>query len=246
MILYVADTSNGQQVMYQSACCTSRWARSNAQGQAHSETSSNYLCTNGGLETGGMTPNRARGRPRSEERRDAVLTAAMELMQEDDLRRASIDRIAQRSGVSKATIYKWWPNRTAVAIDAFLHQMMADAPVPDTGSAAEDFRLTLRGMMGFYTSPSGAIYAQLIGEAQFYPTERERIRTHQVNLRRAAVTKIWHRGVARGELDPNVDPEVALDLIFAPAVYRMATGHAGLTPDDADTIVATAMRALAN
>jgi hypothetical protein len=52
----------------------------------------------------------------------------------------SVDRISARSGVSKATIYKWWPNRTAVAIDEFLHQMMAAAPVPDTGSAAEDFR----------------------------------------------------------------------------------------------------------
>jgi Tetracyclin repressor-like, C-terminal domain len=131
----------------------------------------------------------------------------------------------------------------AVAIDAFLHQMMADAPVPDTGSAADDFRLTLRAMMGFYTSPWGAIYAQLVGEAQFDPTERERIRTHQVALRRAAVTKIWDRGVARGELDPDVDPELALDLIFAPAVYWMATGHPGLTPADADAIVATAMRA---
>jgi AcrR family transcriptional regulator len=169
----------------------------------------------------------------------------MELMQEDDLRRASVDRISARSGVSKATIYKWWPNRTAVAIDAFLSQMMADAPVPDTGSAAEDFRLTLRGMMGFYSSPLGAIFAQLIGESQFYPTERERIRTHQVNVRRAAVRKIWDRGVARGELDPNVDPEVALDLIFGAAIYRMGTGHAGLTPADADAIAATAMRALA-
>src|ERR1700753_1154755 len=148
-----------------------------------------------------MTPRRPRGRPRSEEHRDAVLKAAMELMREDDLRRASIDRISARSGVSKATIYKWWPNRTAVAIDAFLHQIMADAPVPDTGSAAEDFRLTLRGMMGFYTSPFGAIYAQLIGEAQFYPTERERIRTHQVNVRRAGVTRVWDRGGDRGGMD---------------------------------------------
>jgi hypothetical protein len=81
-----------------------------------------------------------------------------------------------------------------------------EAPVPDTGSAAEDFRLTLRGMMAFYASPLGAIFAQLIGESQFYPTERERIRTHQVNVRRAAVRKIWDRGVAHGELDPNVDP----------------------------------------
>ena len=193
-----------------------------------------------------MAPSRARGRPRSEECRDAVLSAALELMREDDLRRASVDRIAQRSGVSKATIYKWWPNRTAVAVDAFLHQMMADAPVPDTGSAAEDFRLALRGMMRFYTSPFGAIYAQLIGESQFYPTERERIRTHQVNVRRAAVSKIWERGVARGELDPNVDPEVAMDLVFGPAMYRLAIGHGGLTATDADAIVTTAMRALAS
>src|ERR1700743_1723334 len=116
-----------------------------------------------------MNPSRPRGRPRGEEHRDAVLKATMELMQEDDLRRASIDRISARSGVSKATIYKWWPNRSAGAIDAFLHRMMVAAPVPDTGSAAEDFRLTLRGMMGFYSGPLGAIYAQLVGESQFYP-----------------------------------------------------------------------------
>jgi AcrR family transcriptional regulator len=193
-----------------------------------------------------MTPNRGRGRPRSEEHRDAVLKAAMELMQEDELRIASVDRIAARSGVSKATIYKWWPNRTAVAIDAFLHQMMVDAPVPDTGSAAEDFRLTLRGIMHFYSSPLGAIYTRLVGESQFDLTDRERVRTHQVNVRRAAVKKIWDRGVARGELNPKVDPEVALDLIFGPAMYRRATGHGGLTPADADIIVATAMRALAS
>jgi AcrR family transcriptional regulator len=170
----------------------------------------------------------------------------MELMQEDELRIASVDRIAARSGVSKATIYKWWPNRTAVAIDAFLHQMMVDAPVPDTGSAAEDFRLTLRGIMHFYSSPLGAIYTRLVGESQFDLTDRERVRTHQVNVRRAAVKKIWDRGVARGELNPKVDPEVALDLIFGPAMYRRATGHGGLTPADADIIVATAMRALAS
>jgi AcrR family transcriptional regulator len=101
-----------------------------------------------------MTPSRARGRPRSEERRDAVLKAAMELIQEDDLRRVSVDRISARSGVSTATVYQWWPNKTAVIIDAFLHQMMVDAPVSDTGSAAEDFRLTLRGVMRFLHQPT--------------------------------------------------------------------------------------------
>jgi AcrR family transcriptional regulator len=58
-----------------------------------------------------MTPRRARGRPRSAECRDAVLKAAMELIQEDDLRKVSVDRISARSGVSTATIYKWWPTK---------------------------------------------------------------------------------------------------------------------------------------
>ena len=84
-------------------CCTSRLACGNASGRTHSKTFSNYLCTNDGRETGGMSRSRARGRPRSEEHRHAVLTAAIELMREDDPRRASVDRISARSGVSKAT-----------------------------------------------------------------------------------------------------------------------------------------------
>jgi hypothetical protein len=92
----------------------------------------------------------------------------------------------------------------------------------------------------------GATYAQHIGESQFNPTDRKRIRTHQVNVRRAAVKKIWDRGVDRGELDPRLDPEIALDLIFGAAMCRGAIGHGGLTPTDADAIVATAMRALAS
>ena len=72
------------------------------------------------------------------------------------------------------------------------------------------------------------------------------ITSHQVNVRRGAVRKIWDRGVARGELDPNLDPDVALDLILGPAMYRRATGHGGLTPAHADAIVAIAMRALAS
>ena len=187
-----------------------------------------------------MIPSRTRG----EERRDAVLKAAMELMQKDDLRRASVDRISARSGVSKARIYKWWPNRTAVAT---MRSAPHDDRRPSARHRAGGRRLPadVARHDGLLHQPTRRVYAQLVGESQFYPTERERIRTHQVNVRRAAVTKIWDRGVARGELDPNLDPEVALDLIFGPAMYRRATGHGGLTPADADAIVAIAMRALA-
>jgi AcrR family transcriptional regulator len=189
-----------------------------------------------------MTP--PQGRPRSEEARHAVLAAALQLMLEGGLRAASVDQIAERSSVSKTTIYKWWPNKVAVAVDAFYEELMSDSPVPDTGSAAQDFRVLLRAVMAFYASPLGTVYAQLIGESQFYPDERDRIRISQVNLRRAAVMEIWNRGVERGELAPNVDPEVVLDLIFGAAMYRKATGHGGMEPSDADAIVSTAMYGL--
>ena len=86
---------------FTSACCTPRLGPGNVQERTHSETSSNYRCTNDGCETGALTPSRARGRPRSDERREAVLKAEMELMPEDDLRRASDDRISARSGVTR-------------------------------------------------------------------------------------------------------------------------------------------------
>jgi AcrR family transcriptional regulator len=188
-----------------------------------------------------MTP---RGRPRSEEARHAVLNATIEIMQEDGLRGASVDRIAERSGVSKTTIYKWWPSKMSVAVDAFYERLASDSPVPDTGSAAQDFRVLLRAVMAFYNGSLGTIYAQLVGESQFYPDERDRIRTNQVNLRREAVMEIWNRGTERGELNSNIDPEVVLDIIFGAAMYRKATGHGGMEPSDADAIVNTAMYGL--
>ena len=185
------------------------------------------------------------GRPRSEQSRDAVLRATSELMLEVGLRAMTTDEIARRSGASKATIYKWWPNKYAVAIEAFLTEMFAESPDPDTGSAPEDFRLALRGLMRFYTGPSGRVFAQLVGEAQFDPTVAAELRDRLVGSRRGLVRSIWDRGVARGELRPDTDPEAAIDLVFGPAMYRLVAGHAPLDDAAAETIIDAALRGLA-
>ncbi len=185
------------------------------------------------------------GRPRSEQSRLAVLRATSELINEVGLRAMTTDEIASRSGVSKATIYKWWPNKYAVAVEAFLSEMATKSPDPDTGSAEEDFRRALRGLIRFYRSKSGRAYAQLIGEAQFDPQIGKELREHLVGSRRELVRAILDRGVARGELLPDIDPEVAIDLIFGPAMYRLVAGHAPLDRRAADAIVDAAMRGLA-
>ncbi|MFD0502448.1 TetR/AcrR family transcriptional regulator [Streptomyces chiangmaiensis] len=161
------------------------------------------------------------------------------------LRAATTDRIAARSGVSKATIYKWWPNKYAVALEAFLSQMDAESPDPDTGSAAEDFRLTVRGMMRFYASPIGRIFAQLLAESQNGPKVASELARQLVTSRRGLVRAIWDRGVQRGELRADVDPDVALDLFFGPLVYRLMAGHAPLDEKAADEVVRVALCGLA-
>jgi AcrR family transcriptional regulator len=185
------------------------------------------------------------GRPRSEQSRTAVLRATSELMRELGLRAMTTDEIANRSGVSKATIYKWWPNKYAVAVEAFLSEMAIQSADPDTGSAHEDFRRVLRGLIRFYRSKSGRAYAQLVGEAQFDPQIGAVLRDRLVGARRETMRTILDRGVARGELRPDVEPEIAIDLIFGPAMYRLVAGHAPLNNASADSIVATAMRGMA-
>ena len=191
-------------------------------------------------------PGTRPGRPRSQQSRAAVLRATSELMREVGLRAMTTDDIAARSGASKATIYKWWPNKYAVAVEAFLSEMAVESPDPDTGSAREDFRLALRGLIHFYTGENGGAYAQLVGEAQFDPKIGAELRDHLVGPRRELVRAIWDRGVARGELRADVDPEVAIDLIFGPAMYRLVAGHAPLDDTAADAVVDAAIRGLAH
>ena len=174
-----------------------------------------------------------------------MLRVTSELLRGVGLRAMTTDEIATRSGVSKATIYKWWPNKYAVAVEAFLSEMMAEAPDPDTGSAREDLRTVLHGVMHFFSGPSGRVYAQLVGESQSDPIVQRELREHLVAPRRELVRAILDRGVARGELRADVDQDVAIDIVFGPPVYRLVTGHAPLDEATAGALVDAAMRGLA-
>lgn len=191
-------------------------------------------------------PRTRPGRPRSEESRTAVLRATSELLREVGLRAMTTEEIASRSGASKATIYKWWPNKYAVAFDAFLSEMMAESRDPDTGSARDDLTEVVRGLLHFYTGPSGRVFAQLVGEAQADPLIQQELRANLVDPRRELFATIWERGVARGELRADADSDAAIDLLIGPALYRLMMGHAPLTDEAADTLVDVAIRGIAH
>ncbi|GFG53658.1 TetR family transcriptional regulator [Mycolicibacterium agri] len=190
-------------------------------------------------------PRSRPGRPRSEASRAAVLRATSELLHEVGLRAMTTEEIANRSGASKATIYKWWPNKYAVAIEAFLSEITAESQDPDTGSARDDLTAVVRGLMHFYSGPSGRVFAQLVGEAQADPLVHRELRTNLVESRRDTFRAIWMRGVERGEFRADVDPDAALDVIIGPPLYRLLFGQGELTDAAADTLVDVAIRGLA-
>ncbi|WP_394824345.1 TetR/AcrR family transcriptional regulator [Pendulispora albinea] len=190
------------------------------------------------------TEPKPRGRQRSHVCESSILSATMELLETKCLRDVTCDAIAQRAGVSKATLYKWWPNKNLVALDAFLSSMRRSVPTPDTGSALNDFTLELESVIRFYATPHGAMFRQFIAEGQSDPEFLALFRERFLRSRREEVRIIWERGVARGELREDIEVDLALDLIFGPMIYRHLVGHAPLDDLHAEALVAVAFRGL--
>lgn len=183
-----------------------------------------------------LEPKR-RGRQRSLTAQAAVLTAASQLLERNCLCKVTTDAIALMSGVSKATIYKWWPNKTLVALDAFLMRMTDTVPTPDTGSALKDFTEQLKALFVFYASPAGKAFCQFIAEGQSDPSFLDLFRERFLKSRRGDIRIIWQRGVARGEIRSDIDSEIALDLIYGPVMYRLLVGHNPLNAREAKALV---------
>jgi AcrR family transcriptional regulator len=185
-----------------------------------------------------------RGRPRSEKARRAILGAAGELLERDGFAAVTIESIAEHAGVSKATIYRWWPNKAAVMTESFLELMAPEASSLDTGSAREDLRLRLRDLAHVLAGRSGRFIAALVAESQTDPEVAEALRTHWIAARRRETRTLLRRGIERGELRPDLDLEVAIDALYGPVYWRMLTGYAPLNDAFVDRLTDHVMAGL--
>src|SRR6204780_5757978 len=156
-----------------------------------------------------------RGRPRSQEADRAILTAAAELLADRGLSAMSIEEIAARAGVGKATIYRRWPSKGLLALDAFVASFAAQQPLPDTGTLRGDLTAALRAWVRAVTvTPMGSVLAGLIGEAQNDPSLRAAWRDRVLEPLRRRHRIMLDRAVDRGEISASVDQEVVLDLFL--------------------------------
>ncbi len=162
-----------------------------------------------------------RGRPRNMETQKAILTAAYDLLLSEGFGNVTVEKIAEEAKVSKATIYKWWPNKAAVVMDGYLGAASERLPVPNTGSIYEDILIHATNVALFLNSREGMVIKELIGEGQFDPGLAEAYRTRYFQPRRVEARGLLEQGIQRGELKADVDPAVCIDLIYGPIFYRM-------------------------
>jgi len=179
---------------------------------------------------------RSPGRPRSERAHRAILQAANDLLESEQFAAVTVEAIAERAGVSKATVYRWWPNRAAVVMDGFLSIVSSQVPFPHTGRAREDIRIHMRRLAEAFSGKIGSTVAALIAEGQSDPELAEALRSRWLSVRRAEAREILELGIERGELREDLDPEVAVDVLYGPIYYRMLVGHAPLDDDFANAL----------
>ena len=162
-----------------------------------------------------------KGRPRSEKAKKAILDAAYALLLENGFHAITIEEIAKQAGVSKATIYKWWPNKAAVAADSFFAASTENFPLPDTGSCEKDLFNQANQLSRFLATDKGRIITELIAEGQFDADVANAYRSRYFKPRRSISRKILEQAIVRGELPDDLDLEF---------VYRFDLRSAVLSP----------------
>jgi AcrR family transcriptional regulator len=178
------------------------------------------------------------GRPRSQAVDAAILEAAVTLLDERGYGAMTVDDIAARAGVGKQTIYRRWPSKAAVVLEALTTRTAAEVAAPDTGSVQEDVQSLLRNAFAVLRSGRQKVVLSLMAEAQLSEEFAVAFREQFIARRRKALTDLIQRGIERGQLEADVDVEFLADMIYGPMWYRLLNRHAPLDDAFADRLSA--------
>lgn len=174
---------------------------------------------------------RSPGRPRSEAARRAILHSTLRLLRTEGFAGLSIEAIASDANVGKATVYRWWPNKGALVVDAFSSSVRKQLLFPDTGSVYSDMSLQMGHLVQLMMSRQGQIVAALIGGGQTDSELIDAFRERFVRPRRKDAYQTLRKGIERGELPPDADLDLILDSLYGAIYMRFLIWKAGLNDD---------------
>ncbi|HEY5105141.1 MAG TPA: TetR/AcrR family transcriptional regulator [Caulobacteraceae bacterium] len=184
------------------------------------------------------------GRPRDAKARERILAAASALLDEGGIAAVTMEAIAKRASVGKPTIYREWPNASAVAMAAFLEATKGLAPADRQGGVLAALRRHLRAVAETFSTRAGRNTALMIAAAQSDSELAKVFRIHFIMKSREEGRALIELAVAGGQVRSDLDIEATLDLLYAPLYFRLLIGHAPFDARFVDTIIDAALNGL--
>lgn len=183
-----------------------------------------------------------RGRPRSEKSRKAILKATNSLLLHVSVQDLSIEAIAKKAKVGKTTIYRWWPNKTAVVMESLISQPSMQKPLPTASSNAEAIKMQLEKLIHLLDSKNGETIAQLFSEAQ---ASKEAQQIFEDNFLAPLIDAFEYsvqQGQHDGEFRKTLDPRMVVDMLCGPVFFRLMSHSKGFDEDFAATYPSESVR----
>jgi len=165
------------------------------------------------------------GRPRSEESRRAILDATRRLLTHMSVAKISIEAIAKKAGVGKTTIYRWWPNKQSVVMEAVFNQPGFQNFMPQASVPIEGIKGQIEKLCRQLTGKNGRIVAEIIGECQGDIETLKALVKNFFQDRYNSLAYYLQKGKHEGAFRENVDLEVAIDVILGPVIFRLMSGQ---------------------
>jgi AcrR family transcriptional regulator len=172
------------------------------------------------------------GRPRDDSLDAEVIRAVLELLGEEGLGGFSMDAIAERAGVSKATIYRRWDSKEELIIDGVASLVSTVQPVENDDVRMVLITLLKRMRRFLFEAKGGTLFPSLVAEVAADSDIGRRYAETVIVPRRQMVAEVISNGIDRGELRPNLDVEVAVDMLIGPPILTRLIGRFGESSDD--------------
>ena len=187
-----------------------------------------------------------RGRRPADEVRADVLKTVGDLLLTEGSADLTFERIARLSGVSKTTLYKWWPSKGALALDGYFHAVEQTLAFHDTGDIRADLISQLRAFVQVMTqTPGGRVLAELIGQSQTDADLAEAYRTLYSSERRRLAGERMQKAQAAGQIRPEVDVQVLVDQLWGAVYHRLLIPDEPVTDDFVVALVTNLMDGIA-
>jgi AcrR family transcriptional regulator len=181
-------------------------------------------------------PPRTKGRPRSHEAHLAILKAALSEVHELGFRAVSIDSLSVKSGVAKTTIYRRWPNKAAVVMDAFFHEIGPGIAFVPCEKSVDSVHIQMQAFAKACRGKFGPLIKALLGEAQVDPELAEAFRDRWVAPRREVAKAVLRDAIRKQELRSDIDLDTTIDALYGGLYYRLLIGVGPLSPAYVDDL----------